>query len=94
VLTVEPLVIDALDGRTTLHGFADLRDPNDRKLRFAINARGLRWGGTSDAPAIVGDGDFGVAGKPEAWAAIGRATLVREDRKAQLWQAIQNPPMR
>jgi translocation and assembly module TamB len=40
VLTVEPLVIDALDGRTTLHGFADLRDPNDRKLRFAINARG------------------------------------------------------
>ena len=84
VLTVEPLVIDALDGRTTLHGFADLRDPNDRKLRFAINARGLRWGGTADAPAIVGDGDFGVAGKPEAWAAIGRATLVRKDRKAQL----------
>ncbi|UHQ20411.1 translocation/assembly module TamB domain-containing protein [Lysobacter sp. KIS68-7] len=84
VLTVEPLVVDALGGRTTLHGFADLRDPNDRKLRFAINARGLRWGGTPDTPAIVGDGDIGIAGKPEAWAAVGRATLVREEGKAQV----------
>jgi translocation and assembly module TamB len=82
VLTVEPLVVDALQGRTTLRGFADLRDPDNEKLRFAINARGLRWGGTPGAPAIVGDADFGLAGKPEAWAAVGRTTLLREERQA------------
>lgn len=84
VLTVEPLVVDALSGRTTLRGFADLRDPANRKLRFAINARGLRWGGSPDAPAVVGDADLGLAGKPEAWAANGRATLLREDQEAHL----------
>lgn len=84
VLTVEPLIVDALDGRTTLRGFADLRDPVNRRLRFAINARGVRWGGTPDAPAVVGDADLGVAGRPEAWAAIGRATLTREEGEAKL----------
>jgi translocation and assembly module TamB len=68
VLTVEPLIVDALDGRTTLHGYADLRNPDRERLRFAINARGLRWGGTADAPAVQGDADFGIAGRPDACA--------------------------
>jgi translocation and assembly module TamB len=84
VLTVEPLIVDALDGRTTLRGYADLRDPAQRRLRFAINARGLRWGGTPDAPAVVANADFGIAGKPEAWAAKGDAQFEREDRRATL----------
>ena len=82
VLTVEPLIVDALDGRTTLHGYADLRNPDRERLRFAINARGLRWGGTADAPAVQGDADFGIAGRPDAWAAVGNATVLREDRRA------------
>jgi translocation and assembly module TamB len=82
VLTVEPLVVDALEGRTTLAGYADFRDPDRRVLRFAVNARGLRWGGTADAPAVVGDADLGIAGRLESWAAIGDATLVREGQRA------------
>ena len=84
VLTVEPLIVDALDGRVTLRGYADLRNPDRERLRFAINARGLRWGGTPDVPAVQGDADFGVAGKPDAWAAVGTATVLREDRRATL----------
>lgn len=84
VLTVEPLVIDALDGRTRLQGYADLRDPEHQKLRFAINARGLRWGGTADAPAVVADADFGIAGKPETWAAQGEGRFLREGQRATL----------
>jgi translocation and assembly module TamB len=84
VLTVEPLIVDALDGRMTLRGYADLRNPDRERLRFAINARGLRWGGTPDVPAVQGDADFGIAGKPDAWAAVGTATVLREDRRATL----------
>ncbi|KGQ19153.1 Pathogenicity protein [Lysobacter dokdonensis DS-58] len=84
VLTVEPLIVDALDGRTRLQGYADLRDPDRQRLRFAINARGLRWGGTPDAPAVVADADFGVAGKPDAWAAKGEGRFLREGRRATL----------
>lgn len=82
VLTVEPLVIDALQGRATLRGYADLRDAARRVLRFSVNARGFRWGGTPTAPAVIGDADFGVAGRLESWAAIGNARLLREDRRA------------
>ncbi|MFS8063556.1 MAG: translocation/assembly module TamB domain-containing protein [Luteimonas sp.] len=84
VLTVQPLVIDVLDGRATLRGFANLKDPDHAALRFAVNARGLAWGGADNAQRIVADADFGIAGKPDAWAAIGQAALRRNGQRAQL----------
>ncbi|HWI24374.1 MAG TPA: translocation/assembly module TamB, partial [Lysobacter sp.] len=85
VLDVAPLVLDTFDGRVTLRGHADLRDPGTASLRFAVVARGMRWGGTDHAtPAIVADADFGIAGKPDAWAAIGKATLLRDGERARL----------
>jgi len=84
VLRVAPLVIDAFEGRTTLRGYADLRDPKQSKLRFAINARGLTWGGADNTPTIIADADFGIAGKPETWAAIGNARIVRDRQRADV----------
>jgi translocation and assembly module TamB len=84
VLTVQPLVVDVLDGRATVRGFANLRDPDNASLRFAVNARGLSWGGADDTQKIVASADFGIAGKPDAWAAIGSAALTREGQRAQL----------
>jgi translocation and assembly module TamB len=84
VLTVQPLVVDTFDGRITLRGRADFRDPANASLRFAVNARGLAWGGADGTPAIHADADFGIAGKPDAWAAIGNATLLRDRQTARL----------
>jgi translocation and assembly module TamB len=84
VLTVQPLVVDVLDGRATLRGFANLRDPDHAALRFAVNARGLTWGNADKTQQIVADADFGIAGKPDAWAAIGSAVLTRDNQRAQL----------
>jgi translocation and assembly module TamB len=84
VLTVQPLVVDVLDGRATVRGFANLRDPDNASLRFAVNARGLSWGGADDTQKIVASADFGIAGKPDAWAAIGSAALTRDGQRAQL----------
>jgi len=90
VLTVEPLALRALDGRAVLRGTADFGDGENPKFRFAVNARGLRWGGdpknagATDSGAIAGDADFGFAGQPKAWAAIGKATLVRNEQQATL----------
>ena len=82
VLRVHPLVVDALDGRVTATGSADLRDPQDTSLKFAVNARGLRWRGSDDAVEIAGDADFGVAGTLEKWTAIGAARLQRDGKRA------------
>jgi translocation and assembly module TamB len=94
VLTLQPLVVDLLDGRVTLRGHADLRQPAARKnaatandntaIKLAVNARGLRWRGSDDAPAVTADADLGIAGRPDAWAAIGNATLLRDGQRAQL----------
>jgi translocation and assembly module TamB len=84
VLTVQPLVVDVLDGRATVRGFANLRDPDNASLRFAVNARGLSWGGADDTQKIVASADFGIAGKPDAWAAIGSAALTRDGQRAEL----------
>jgi translocation and assembly module TamB len=84
VLTVQPLVVDVLDGRATLRGFANLKDPDHAALRFAVNARGLTWGNADKTQQIVADADFGIAGKPDAWAAIGSAVLTRDNQRAQL----------
>ena len=88
VLTVEPLAVRAFDGLTTLRGRADFKDPENPVFKFAVNARGLRWGGSSTGSGqsvegeIAADADLGFAGQMKAWAAIGKATLVREKQKA------------
>ncbi|PPU89544.1 pathogenicity protein [Xanthomonas populi] len=92
VITVEPLVIDAFEGRAQLHGIADFRDTQNPSFRFAVNARGLRFTPTPD-PATPGaavvpveliDARLGVAGTLKAWAAIGHATLERDGQQAAL----------
>ncbi|MGH8078801.1 MAG: translocation/assembly module TamB domain-containing protein, partial [Lysobacter sp.] len=90
ILQVQPLSLQLFYGVATLRGRADFTLPEDAKYRFAVNARGLRWGGTPTAAAssaatmswIGADADLGFAGTRKAWAAIGRATLTREDQKA------------
>ncbi len=95
VLDVQPLALQVFDGSATLRGRADFRDANNRRFRFAINARGLTWGGAAttapnptqaatDTPAIVADADLGFAGTIEAWAAIGKATLTRDGQAAAI----------
>ncbi len=95
VLDVQPLVLDVLDGtRRPLRGRADFRDPTTRRFRFAVNARGLRWGGAattastpaqaaSDTPVIRADADLGLAGTLEAWAAIGTRDACTRRRAAR-----------
>jgi len=83
VLDAQPLVVDTLDGRITLRGRADLRDPAHSSLRFAANARGLSWSAVGAAP-IRADADLGIAGTLDAWAAIGNASLRREGQVARL----------
>ena len=88
VLTVEPLAVRAFDGLTTLRGRADFKDPENPVFKFSANARGLRWGGQPSGAGepvegeILADADLGVAGQMKAWAAIGKASLVREQQKA------------
>jgi translocation and assembly module TamB len=90
VLELQPLLVDLLDGRVTARGRVDLRraDPGaSRKpqIRLAVNARHLRWqGGTAGTPAVVADADLGIAGAPDLWAAIGKATLARGGQQARL----------
>ena len=84
VLDLHPLVVDVLGGRVTANGRANLRDPADASLKFAVNARGLRWSDADGRVQVHGDADFGIAGKPEAWAAIGTARLRRDGEHAQV----------
>jgi translocation and assembly module TamB len=81
VLTVEPLAVRAFEGLTTLRGRADFKDPENPVFKFSANARGLRWGQDAQTQ-IVADADLGFAGQMKAWAAIGKAALVRENQKA------------
>lgn len=93
VLTVAPLVVDAYEGRATLRGSADFTKPEEGKFRFAVNARGFKFGAAPDpvqpkgaaAPVpIAVDADLGLAGQVKAWAAIGNARIARGEQKATL----------
>ena len=95
VLDAKPLALRVFDGTATLRGHADFNDPENATLRFAVNARGLTWGGAkrtpktpqqaaNDTPAIQADADLGIAGTLQHWAAIGNATLTREGEHAQV----------
>ena len=81
-LELRPLVVDLFDGRVTANGIADLRDPNDASLKFALNARGLRWASADGKTTVAGDADLGVAGKLQAWALKGQARLQRGEEHA------------
>jgi len=81
-LQLQPLVVDLFDGRVTANGVADLRDPRDASLKFAVNARGLRWRSADGKTDVGGDADFGLAGKPDRWALKGRARLQRGKERA------------
>ncbi len=95
VLEAKPLTLRVFDGTATLRGRADFNDPENATLRFAVNARGLKWGGAkttpktpaqaaSDTPLVEADADLGIAGTLQHWAAIGHATLTREGERAQV----------
>ena len=89
VLDVQRLVVDAFGGRVTARGRADLREDPVRgtprgALRFAVNARGLRWGDAKDGTQIAADADLGVAGTLRDWAAIGTGRIARGGERATL----------
>ena len=97
VLAFEPLVLDVFDGRVTVRGRGDFGDRGaGAPLRYAVNARGLRFGGDAPpgaAPAVpaaaatpvIGlDADFGIAGTRAAWAAIGNARIARGGERASV----------
>ena len=88
VLDLQPLVLEVFGGRVTLNGHADFNDPENARFRLAANARGLAWGGPTDAEpdavSIGADADLGFAGTLQAWAAIGRADLVRDGEHAKV----------
>lgn len=95
ILEASPLALRVFDGNATLRGRADFNDPENATLRFAVNARGLKWGGAKqtpktpaqavrDTPLIGADADLGIAGTLQQWAAIGRATLTRDGERAQV----------
>ena len=85
VVEAAPLLLETFDGRIGVRGQADFNDPENASIRVAVNARGLRWGGTTaDEPAISADADLGIAGTLQAWAAIGSATLARDGEQARV----------
>ncbi len=88
VLDVERLVVDVFGGRVFAKGRGDFTEPAAADFKFAVNARSLSFGGSEDdadpAPAIHVDADFGIAGRTDAWAAIGKATFERDGQQALL----------
>ncbi len=56
VLDAQPLALRLFDGTATLRGHADFNDPENATLRFAVNARGLKWGGADTTAEVTGAG--------------------------------------
>ncbi|MBJ6985186.1 translocation/assembly module TamB domain-containing protein [Luteimonas sp. MC1750] len=97
VLEFDPLVVDVLDGRVTVTGRGDFRDPKAADLRYAVVARGVSWSPTPDAGAaatpaptpdpaatIRADADLGIAGTAARWAVVGQASLERDGEIAEV----------
>lgn len=87
VLDVQRLVVDTFGGRVTARGRADFaldqgREATRGTLRFAVNARGLRWGDAKAGPQVRADADLGIAGTTRAWAAIGTGRVQRGTQRA------------
>ncbi|MGN6513305.1 MAG: translocation/assembly module TamB domain-containing protein, partial [Lysobacteraceae bacterium] len=84
VLTLQPLVVEAFDGRGTLRGTLDLRDPSRGRVQLGLQARGLQWGARAGTTPLRADADLGVAGTLDQWAVAGNATLRRGREQAAL----------
>lgn len=77
-LSLQPLIIDLLEGRVEANGFADLHDSNSTAVQLALTARGLHWsGGDAGAVTIQGDADLNIAGSLEQWQINGQTRLQR-----------------
>ncbi|WP_313139522.1 translocation/assembly module TamB domain-containing protein [Stenotrophomonas sp.] len=92
VLKVSPLVVKGLGGEARLQGTADFSNPDQQTLNFSVIARNLTWvpepdpntAGSAPVPVTLQEARFGLAGTLKAWAAIGRAQIEREQKRADL----------
>ncbi len=85
VLLLSPLSMELLGGTIAATGRADFKVPADARFDGTLRARKLRWqGDTADAMAVIGDGDFKVAGRLRGWTAQGDATLLRGAERASV----------
>ena len=83
ILTLSPLTVDMLGGTLAATGRADFNHPTDARFEGTLRARKLRWQGEAkDAVAVIGDGDFKLAGRLRDWTASGTATLLRGKERA------------
>ncbi|MET4572095.1 translocation and assembly module TamB [Stenotrophomonas rhizophila] len=93
VLTVSPLVVKGFGGQARLQGTADFRDRENASLRFAIVANDLTFvpeadpttpGAAKPVPVTLNQARMGLAGTLKNWAAVGTASVEREQQSADL----------
>lgn len=93
VLTVSPLVVKGFGGQARLQGTADFRDRENASLRFAIVANDLTFvpeadpttpGAAKPVPVTLNEARMGLAGTLKNWAAVGTASVEREQQSADL----------
>ena len=93
VLTVSPLVVKGFGGQARLQGTADFRDRENASLRFAIVANDLTFvpdadpttpGAAKPVPVTLNEARMGLAGTLKNWAAVGTASVKREQQSADL----------
>ncbi len=93
VLTVSPLVVKGFGGQARLQGTADFRDRENASLRFAIVANDLTFvpeadpttpGAAKPVPVTLNEARMGLAGTLKNWAAVGTASVEREQQTADL----------
>lgn len=106
VLDVQPLVLRIFDGEATLRGTADFSNPENARFRFAANARGLTFGGTTTVAAAAPNPPASVSAKKlqavtaPAPAAQTQAVAIVADADLgfagtmQSWAAIGNATLR
>ena len=106
VLDVQPLVLRIFEGEATLRGTADFSNPENARFRFAANARGLTFGGTTTVAAAAPNPPASVSAKKlqavtaPAPAAQTQAVAIVADADLgfagtmQSWAAIGNATLR
>ncbi|CAA9341540.1 MAG: hypothetical protein AVDCRST_MAG71-2266 [uncultured Lysobacter sp.] len=83
ILEFDPLSLRIFDGQVQVRGRGDFGETGDARIRYAVNARGLRWGAQGAAP-VTANAQLGVAGTQQAWAVAGRARIDRAGEHATL----------
>jgi translocation and assembly module TamB len=91
VLEFKPLAVDVFGGHIIARGRGDFSKPEDANFKFSVNARDLSFGtdpkaanAKDAAPAIGANADFDIAGTTKDWTAVGKATLTREQQRANV----------